>query len=129
MPVEVGDGEREPVVDADDGRGVRREFLAEPFGETPSCLVPLWAGWGLNLSRRAGAPGDVDPEFLATGVGRFRAEGSRAGRCRCRCRWCRTSGRQTCHPACLLLGRLKAYTMTYGHYINGHSAGYVGQNS
>jgi hypothetical protein len=40
VAVEVGDGEREAVVDADDGRGVRREFLAKPLGETAPRPVP-----------------------------------------------------------------------------------------
>jgi hypothetical protein len=73
MPVEVGDGEREAVVDADDGRGVRREFLAKPLGETAPRPVPPWAGRRLNLSRRAGALGHVYPQSLATGVGRHSA--------------------------------------------------------
>jgi hypothetical protein len=45
-PVLVGDGEREAVVDADDGRGVRREFLAKPLGKTAPSPVPAWTGWG-----------------------------------------------------------------------------------
>jgi hypothetical protein len=68
MPVEVGDGEREAVVDADDGRGVRREFLAKPLGETAPRPVPPWAGWGWNGFRRAGVLGGVNPEPLTTGV-------------------------------------------------------------
>jgi hypothetical protein len=67
--------ERETVVDADDGRDVRREFLAEPLGETAPRPVPPRARWGLNLTRRAGALGNVNLEPLATGVERLRAEG------------------------------------------------------
>jgi len=55
MPVEVFHGERETVVNADDGRGVRCEFVAKPFGETPPCPVPPRTGRWLNLFRVAGA--------------------------------------------------------------------------
>jgi hypothetical protein len=40
--VEVFDGEGETVVDTNYGRGVRREFLAEPFGETTPRPELLW---------------------------------------------------------------------------------------
>jgi hypothetical protein len=71
--VEVLDGEREGVVDADEGRGVRREFLAKPLGETTASPVPAWAGRRLNLFRCAGALGSVNPEPFASGVGRLPA--------------------------------------------------------
>jgi hypothetical protein len=71
--VEVFDGERETVVDADDGRGVRREFLAKPFGKAPSSPVPSWTGRRLNLFRRADTLGGVNPESLATGFCGLRA--------------------------------------------------------
>ena len=54
MPVKVFDGKREAVVNTDDVRGVRREFLAKPFGETPPRPVPARAGRRWNLYRRAG---------------------------------------------------------------------------
>jgi hypothetical protein len=75
MPLEVGDGEREVVVDADQGWDVRREFLAKPLGETAPRPVPARTGWRLHLIRRAGTLGGVNPEPLATGVRRLRAEG------------------------------------------------------
>ena len=59
MPVEVFDGEREAVVDTDDGRGVRSEFFTEPLSEAASSPVPSWTGRRLNLFRRAGAIGNV----------------------------------------------------------------------
>jgi hypothetical protein len=71
--VEVLDGEREGVVDADEGRGVRREFLAKPFGETRPRPISPRTGRGLNLYRFAGALGNVNPEPYATGFGRLRA--------------------------------------------------------
>jgi len=73
MPVEVGDGEREAVVDADDGRGVRREFLAKPLGEAAPRPVSPWTGWGLNLRRFIRALGHKHPEPSTTGVRRHRA--------------------------------------------------------
>ena len=71
--VEVGDGEREAVVDADDGRSIRHEFRAKPLGETTPRPVPAWTGRWLNLFRVAGAPDSVNPEPFATGIGRHRA--------------------------------------------------------
>ena len=53
MPVEVGDGEREAVVDADQGWDVRREFLAKPLGETPPRPVLPRTGRRQNLYRFA----------------------------------------------------------------------------
>jgi hypothetical protein len=73
MPVEVGDGEREAVVDADEGRDVRPEFIAEPLGETAPRPVPPWTGRRSNGFRRARALGGVNPEPSTTGVRRHRA--------------------------------------------------------
>jgi hypothetical protein len=73
MPLEVGDGEREAVVDADDGRGVRREFLAKPLGETAPRPVPARAGRRLNLHRFARVLGLEHADALATGVSGHRA--------------------------------------------------------
>jgi hypothetical protein len=70
--LKVSEGEREGMVDADDGRDVPVEFLAEPFGETPPSPVTPWARWRLNLFRRAEGIGNVSPESLATGVCCFR---------------------------------------------------------
>ena len=67
MAVEVFDREREPMVDADDGRHVRREFLAKPFGETPPRPISPWARRRPNLFRCAGDIGRVDAKPLATG--------------------------------------------------------------
>ena len=55
MSVEVGDGEREAVVDADDGRSVVGEFVAEPFGNATPRPIPPWTSRGLNGLRVAGA--------------------------------------------------------------------------
>jgi hypothetical protein len=44
MPVKVGDGERESVVDADEGWSLVTKLVAEPFGETTARPVPQWAG-------------------------------------------------------------------------------------
>ena len=55
VAVEVGDGKREAVVNADDGRSVVGEFVAEPLGKTPPCSVGAWTGWRLNMCRVAGA--------------------------------------------------------------------------
>ena len=57
--LEVGDGERETVVNADDGRSVRREFLAEPLSETTTSPISHWAGRRSNLFLRAGTLGNV----------------------------------------------------------------------
>ena len=43
--LKVGQRKRETVVDTNYGRGARREFLAEPFGETPARPEPLWRIW------------------------------------------------------------------------------------
>lgn len=73
MPVEVFDGEREAVVNADDGRGIRRKFATKPFGDNPPRRVPAWARRRLNLCRLVGTLGHVHPQSLATGVCGFRA--------------------------------------------------------
>jgi len=52
------------VVDAGEGRGVCREFLAKPLGETAPSSVPPWTGRRLNLHRFAGALGGVNPAPL-----------------------------------------------------------------
>ena len=62
VAVEVFEGKREPVVDADDGQCVLREFLAELFGKTPPSPVPAKARRRLNLLRRAGTLGNVNHE-------------------------------------------------------------------
>lgn len=66
-------GKREALVNADDGGDVRREFFAEPLGETPPCPIPPWARRGLNLIPRADTLSDVHPDSLATGMRRHRA--------------------------------------------------------
>jgi len=71
--LKVGEGEREGMVNADDGRCVRREFLAEPLGEAASSPIPAWAGRRLNLFRVAIALGSVDTDAFATGFGGLRA--------------------------------------------------------
>jgi hypothetical protein len=59
--LKVSQRKREGVVDANDGRGVRREFFAEPFGETPPSPVTPWTWRRLNLFRCAGALGNEYP--------------------------------------------------------------------
>jgi hypothetical protein len=71
--LKVGKREREGMVDADQCGDVPVEFLAQPFSKTSARPVPARTGRRLNLFRRAGALGNVDPESLATGIGRLRA--------------------------------------------------------
>jgi hypothetical protein len=61
MSVEVGQWEREGVVDADQSWDVPVEFLTEPFGNTTPRPVPPRTGRGLNGFRRTGAFGNVNP--------------------------------------------------------------------
>src|SRR5665213_281928 len=53
VAVEILNGERESVVDTDDGRSLVTKLVAEPFGETTASPVPAWAGRRLNLYRLA----------------------------------------------------------------------------
>src|ERR1035437_281899 len=71
--LEVFDGEREAVVDANDGRRVSREFLAKPFSKTTPRPIQPGARWRLNLYRFAGASRPSTSEPIATGVRRLRA--------------------------------------------------------
>jgi len=73
VPFEIGQREREGVVNADQSRDVPVEFLMEPLSKTPPRPVTAWARRRLNLHRRAGAFSNIDPEPLATGVCGLRA--------------------------------------------------------
>src|ERR1017187_8758922 len=73
VAVEILNGERESVVDTNDGRSLVTKLVAEPLGEAASSPVPSWTGRRLNLYRFAGALGSVNPESPATGVCGLRA--------------------------------------------------------
>src|ERR1019366_5608897 len=73
VAVEILNGERESVVDTDDGRSLVTKLVAETLGEAASSPVPAWARRRLNLYRRADTLGNIDPEPLATGIRRLRA--------------------------------------------------------
>src|ERR1017187_9116842 len=73
VAVEILDGERESVVDTDDGRSLVTKLVAKPLGETSPRPVSPRAGRGLNLFRFATALGNVNSEPLATGVCGLRA--------------------------------------------------------
>lgn len=68
MLLEVFDGERESVVDADERGDVPVEFLAEPFGKTTASPIPALAGRCQNLYRLVGALGHEHANAFATGV-------------------------------------------------------------
>lgn len=70
---EVGQRERESVVDTDDGWRLASKFVAEPFGETTASPIPTWAWWRLNLLWFAGTLGYEHADTFAGRVCRFRA--------------------------------------------------------
>jgi hypothetical protein len=66
--LEIRNREREPMVDADDGRSVAAKFFTEPLSKAASCPVFSGTRRRLNLLRRFGVFSDVNSETFATRI-------------------------------------------------------------
>ena len=71
MPFEIAHGEREAVIDADDGLNAGFEFRDQPLGQASACPVFPLAGWRLDLDRRPIVLGFINPEALQAGFSRL----------------------------------------------------------
>src|SRR6056297_3116431 len=71
MPFEITHGEREAVIDADDGSNAGFEFRDQPLGQASARPVFPWAGWRLDLDRCPIVSGFIDPEAFQAGFSRL----------------------------------------------------------